>query len=154
MDSEAQATAHADYNQWPVVDETGDVVAWSSMAAALLDEITAEENPAEGNSDVAGEWQEALMVELWGLKTYFGRRWMCYAFIPVLMYILKSSNILGVAAVDEKVMPVNNVEGVRAHMLFCAVKIGFGVLSARRQGEWEKKEWCAVKRVYDHGFSY
>lgn len=42
------------------------------------------------------------------------------------------------AGVDEKVMPVDNVEGVRAHLLCCAVKIGVGALSARRQEEWEK----------------
>lgn len=138
MDREAQAHAQMDYTQWRVNDGTGGALKWSSMAAVLLDEITTEEDPAERDPEVAGNWQEAAMDELWDLKTHCGRGWMCYEFNPALMHILQTSSIPGAAAVYEKVMQVDNSEGVRAHLVYCAVKIGVGVLSARRQDEWEK----------------
>lgn len=98
MDREAKPQAQADYPQRRVIDGAGDVVTWTCMAAALLDEITAEEDPAERNPDDVREWGGAPVGGLWDLKTHCGRGWMCYAFIPALMHILKSSSIPGAAS--------------------------------------------------------
>lgn len=63
---------------------------------------------------------------------------MCDVFIPALMHIFQSSSNIGAAAVYEKVMQVGTAEGVSAHLLYGAVRIGVGVLSARRREEWQK----------------
>lgn len=145
---------HVDGTKWRVVVD-GTPIAWLARAAEHLAQQNVVSSPIGDNNPIPEEQsvhdEQSIPGDIYtpvdtsivnlqtgriDLKTTLGRGWVCAALVPAVMLILQqdSSSHSGLYA---KLMRAEDPStGVRAYLLYQAVKAGLGNITMRKHDAW------------------
>lgn len=146
---------HVDGTQWRVVVD-GTPIAWLARAVEHLAQQNVVSPPIGDDNSIPEEQsirdEQSIPSDIYtpvdtsivnlqtgriDLKTTLGRGWVCAALVPAVMLILQHDSSSSHSGLYAKLMRAQDPStGVRAYLLYQAVKAGLGNITMRKHDAW------------------